>query len=112
MIYAAIAIFLVAAIFGIIIASAIIREQPTPKPLVFIHGILAATALAIVVIYVMKNPDKNPMVSLIILLIAATGGFVLFARDMTKKPGPVALVFIHALAAVAGVLGLVLFILP
>lgn len=112
MIYAAIAIFLAAAIFGLIIASAIIRKQPTPKPLVFIHGILAATALTIVIIYVLKNPGNNPMISLGLLIIAALGGFVLFARDMTKKPGPVALVVIHAFMAVSGVLGLILFVLP
>jgi carbon starvation protein CstA len=112
MIYAAIGLFLVAAIFGIIITSAILRGQPTPKPIVFIHGILAAIALGIVVYYVATNSGKNPIVSLVLLVVAALGGFVLFARDMTKKPGPIALVAIHALFAVSGVLGLVLFILP
>lgn len=111
MLYIAITIFLIVAVFGIIIASAILRNQPTPKPLVYIHGLLGAVALAIVVIYVMQHGDKNPMVSLVLLIVAALGGFVLFARDMTKKPGPFALVVIHALVAVSGVLGLVLFVM-
>jgi hypothetical protein len=110
MLYISIILFLIAAVFGIIIASAIIRKQPTPKPLVYIHGLLAAIALSIVVIYVLQHAEKNPMVSLILLLIGATGGFILFARDMTKKPGPVALILIHALFAVSGVLGLILFV--
>lgn len=110
MLYISIALFLTAAVFGVIIASAILRKQPTPKPLVYLHGLLGAAALTIVVIYVMQHADKNPMVSLVLLVIAALGGFVLFARDMTKKPGPFALVIIHALVAVSGVLGLVLFV--
>jgi hypothetical protein len=111
MIYLAIIILLAAAVFGLIIASAIIRNQPTPKPMVYIHGLLGALALAIIIFYVLKNPDNNPMVSLVLLCIAAVGGFILFGRDMSKKPGPVSLVVIHALMAVSGVLGLILFVM-
>jgi hypothetical protein len=111
MLYISIILFLIAAVFGVIIASAILRNQPTPKPLVYIHGLLGAIALAIVVIYVMQHSEKNPMISLVLLIIAALGGFVLFARDMSKKPGPFALVIIHAFVAVAGVIGLLLFVI-
>jgi hypothetical protein len=112
MLYISIALFAIAAVFGIIIASAILRNQPTPKPIVFLHGLLGASALVIVIMYVMQHPDQNPIVSLVLLIIAALGGFVLFARDMTKKAGPMALVIVHALVAVAGVLGLILFLMP
>jgi hypothetical protein len=111
MLYLSIALFLTAAVFGVIIASAILRNQPTPKPLVYLHGLLGAAALTIVIIYVLQHADKNPMVSLILLIIAALGGFVLFARDLSKKPGPFALVLIHAFVAVAGVVGLLLFVM-
>lgn len=109
MIYLAIGLFLVAAIFGVILASAIIRNQPTPKLVVFLHGLLAASGLTVVVIYCLKNLENRPVMSLIVLVVAALGGFVLFARDMQKKPGPFALVVIHALIAVSGVLGLIFF---
>lgn len=111
MIYIAIALFLCAAIFGIILANAILRGQPTPKPVVFIHGLLAAAGLAMVVLYAVKNAENKPMTSLILLIIGALGGFVLFARDMQKKPGPFMLVVIHALFGVSGVLGLLLFVM-
>jgi hypothetical protein len=111
MLYISIALFLGAAVFGLIVASAILRNQPTPKPAVYAHGLLGATALAIVVFYAIKNGDNSPVVSLILLIVAALGGFVLFARDMSRKPGPFALVLVHALVAVAGVLGLILFVL-
>ncbi len=112
MIYIAIALFLIAAVFGIILASAILRGQPTPKLIVFIHGFLAASALALVVVYVLKTAGDRPIISMILLIVAALGGFVLFARDMQKKPGPFALIAIHALVAVSGVLGLVFFLMP
>jgi hypothetical protein len=110
MLYISITLFLIAAVFGVILASAILKNQPTPKPVVYIHGLLGATALAIVVYYVIQHPDSNPLVSLGLLCIAALGGFILFARDLSKKPGPMALVIIHALVAVAGVLGLIMFV--
>ena len=112
MLYISIFLFLIAAVFGVIIASAILRNQPTPKPLVYLHGLLGASGLAIIVIYIVNHPDKNPLVSLVLLIIAALGGFILFARDMSKKPGPFALVLIHAFVAVAGVIGVLLFVMP
>ena len=111
MLYLAIFLFAVGAVFGIINASAIIRKQPTPKPVVFLHGLLGASGITILIIYVIQHADRNPMVSLVLLAIAALGGFILFARDMAKKPGPVALVLIHAFMALAGVVALVLFVL-
>jgi hypothetical protein len=39
-------------------------------------------------------------ISLLLFIIAAIGGFILFGRDLTKKPGPKWLAVIHALAAV------------
>lgn len=111
MLYISITLFLIAAVFGAIVASAIIRNRPTPKPLVYLHGLLGATALAIVVYYVILNAEHRPVTSLVLLIVAALGGFVLFVRDLSKKPGPVALVIVHALVAVAGVLGLILFVL-
>lgn len=110
MLYISITLFLVAAVFGAVIASAILRKQPTPKPLVYLHGLLAATALGTVIYYVIQHAESNPMISLVLLVIAALGGFVLFGRDLSKKPGPFALVVVHALVAVAGVIGLILFV--
>jgi len=110
MLYAIIAIFAVAAVLGLIIASAIISKKPeTPKAAVYGHGALAATALVLLLVYMYQNPDHYPQVSLILFVVAALGGFILFANDMRKKPGPVGLVVIHALVAVTAFVLLLLF---
>lgn len=110
MLYLAIAIFALAAVMGIIIAAAILGKKPeTPKPVVYIHGVLAATGLALLIYYAVSNPDNYPQASLIIFVVAALGGFILFFNDTKKKPGPAALVVIHALAAVTAFILLLMF---
>lgn len=109
MIYGSIILFALAAVLGLIIADAIFKGKETPKPVVYAHGAIAATGLVILVIYALQNPDHFPLVSLIIFVVAALGGFYLFANDMKKKPGPKAVVIIHALAAVTAFTLLLLF---
>ncbi|HYG20478.1 MAG TPA: hypothetical protein VD816_16175 [Ohtaekwangia sp.] len=94
-------LFAIAAVLGIAIAVAIISNKPaTPKPAVYAHGLFAATALALLIIYTLNSESSGTRLSLILFVIAALGGFVLFYRDLKKKPGPVGLVVVHALAAV------------
>jgi len=109
MLITSIIIFAIAAVLGLIIITALLKDKPTPKPVVFTHGILAATALVILVVFTVNNPAHSPVLSLVLFVVAALGGFVLFARDMSKKPGPKALAVIHALAAVVGFLILLAF---
>lgn len=109
MLITSIVIFAVAAILGLIVITALLKDKPTPKPVVFTHGALAAVALVLLVIFAVNNPDHSPVLSIVLFVIAALGGFVLFFRDMSKKPGPKALAVIHALAAVVGFLILLAF---
>lgn len=102
-------IFAVAAVFGLIIITTLLKDKPTPKALVFIHGILAAVALVILIVFSINNPGQSPLVSIVLFVLAALGGFVLFARDLSKKPGPKTLAVIHALVAVVGFLILLTF---
>lgn len=106
----AIIVFALAAVFGLLILTKILKNEATPKAAVFIHGALAATALLMVVYYVIENAEKSPKASLAVFLIAAAGGFILFSRDMQKKPLPKGLALIHAGAAVLGLLLLVFFV--
>lgn len=105
----ALSIFVLAAVFGLMILIHILKGESTPKPAVFIHGLLAALALVILIFYAI-NSQKSPVLSLIVLLIAALGGFLLFFLDMAKKPLPKSVALIHAGAAVLGVVLLLLFI--
>lgn len=102
-------LFALAAVFGLIVIANVLKEKTTPKPAVFIHGLLAAAALVLLIIYVVNNPDNAPMISLILFVVAALGGFVLFGVDMSKKQPPKPLALIHAGAAIVGFILLLFF---
>jgi hypothetical protein len=106
----AIVLFVLAAIFGLIVLIAILRNKPTPKPVVFIHGGVAAVALLLVILFTAGSSGEGPILSLVLFIIAALGGFTLFATDMRKKPIPKWLAMLHPLAAVAGLISLIIFV--
>lgn len=113
MLYLIIALFAGTAIMGLIVATAIFtNKQATPKPAVIIHGLLGATALVLLIVYMLNNPDNYPKVALILFVVAALGGFVLVYNDLgKKKPGPKGLVAVHALIAVTAFVLLLAFVL-
>jgi hypothetical protein len=100
MLYLIIALFALAAVMGIILAAAIFTKKPsTPKGAVVAHGLFAATALVLFIVYALNN--SFPQVSLILFIVGALGGAVLLYNDLArKKPGPFGLVIVHALVAV------------
>jgi FtsH-binding integral membrane protein len=111
MLYLAIGLFVLAAIFGLIVLTAVLRDQPTPKPAVFIHGGVAAIALLLVIFYIAKNNGSGPIWSLVLFILAALGGLTLFTMDMRKKPIPKWIAIIHPLVALAGLLALILYVM-
>jgi|SRR5688572_2316167 len=107
-IYVAIAVFGMAALFGMYLLSLILRNKTTPKGVTLIHGAMAAIALVLLIIYALGN-SPGPWSSIIIFIIAALGGFVLNYRDITGKTIPKWLGVVHGLAAVTGFILLLLF---
>jgi hypothetical protein len=110
MLYTIIAIFALAAILGMTLLSYVLRGKETPKGIMILHGLFAATALVLLLNYVFNN-EPNPMESAILFVIAALGGFVLVARDVTNKPIPKWLAVVHGLVAVGGFVLLIVFTL-
>ena len=102
MIYAAIGLFALSAILGLTILIKWLTKKEASKAVIWSHGLVAATALVILVVYALQNPDNYPQVSLILFVIAALGGFYMFFRDLNKKNSPLSIAFIHALLAVGG----------
>jgi hypothetical protein len=100
----ALVLFAAAAVFGIGIAIVLFRKRPTPKPVVALHGLLGASGLVTLVFYAFKQPHRSLTIAIVLLVVAALGGFYLVANDLRGKPGPLALVIIHALAAVIAVI--------
>lgn len=110
MLYTSLGAFALSAVLGLTILVRWLTKKDASKGVIYSHGIVAALALALLVIYAIQHPDHFPTISLVLFIISALGGFYMFFRDLAKKNSPMAVAFIHALLAVSGVVTLLLFI--
>jgi hypothetical protein len=98
--YVIISLFALGAIIGLYLLALVLQKKETPKFVAFIHGAFVATALVLLIIYNSKHPGLTE--SVVLFLIAATGGLVLITRDLTGKSLPRWLALAHGLIAVIG----------
>ena len=110
MINIAIVLFALSAILGLTILIKWLSKKDAPKAVIYSHGLVAATALVLLVVYAIQNPANFPQTSIVFFVISALGGFYMFIRDLQKKASPLAIAFIHALLAVTGLVTLLLFV--
>lgn len=101
----AVLLFALAAAGGLLLATLHFRGKDRPWPLAILHGLLAATGLVILLVAVAggRSPEHAKL-ALILFLVAAVGGFLLFAFHLQKKTLPSLVVVIHAGVAVAAFL--------
>ncbi len=111
MLITSIVLFALAAVSGVTILIPLLTGKPIIKPVSVIHGIFAASALIILIIFSINYNDDFPILSIILFVAAAIGGFILFVRDLNNKQGPKVLALIHAAAAVIAFLILFVFAL-
>lgn len=102
MLYLTIGLFAIAAVMGIINLKYWMSESKPPRGAVYTHGLFAASALVLLLIQAMKGEGAGLRTSLVFFIIAALGGFYLFARDLKGKVGPGWLAMIHGMVAVIG----------
>jgi hypothetical protein len=101
MLVVAAVLFALAALGGIIVATLHLKKNDAPISLALVHGLAAAVGLVLLIIAVTQMPSAGLAgVALAIFIIAALGGFVLFAMHLAKKSLPRGLIFLHGLAAV------------
>lgn len=103
MLIISIVFFVLSAILGLIVAIALLKKQTTSKPVVLSHGAVGTAGLVVLIFHGAKNPNSLLTTAIILLVVAALGGAVLFANDLRKKPGPLFLVIIHAVVALVAV---------
>ena len=108
--YITIALFALAAILGVTILVNWLNKKDAPRGVVYSHGVFAAIALVLLIVYVVNNPSNAPTTSLILFVLAALGGFYMFFRDLNKKNSPLAVAVLHALLAVGGFVALLIFV--
>lgn len=110
MIYSAIVLFALAAVLGLTILISWLSKKNASRAVIYSHGIVAAAALVLLIIYASRNPEHFPKASIVLFVTAALGGFYMFFADLRKNKRPVAVAFIHGLLAVAGFVMLLAFV--
>jgi hypothetical protein len=105
MIFAAVVVLGLAALGGLTLA--VIRlggAALPPTPIALIHGVVAATGLALLISVVIgQEVDPLVKVSLGVLVVAALGGATIFLGfHMRNRALPIPLVIGHGLIAITG----------
>jgi hypothetical protein len=101
----AVGIFAVGAIGGLVLASSVWHGQLAPWALSLLHAALGAAGLALTALVLFGQTGEVPPntgLALLLLVIAALGGFFLASYHLRKVPGPRVVVLIHAGVAVVG----------
>ena len=98
-----IVLFVLAALLGLTTAFRIFQKKPTVKGVAVAHGALGAVGLVALILYAVKNPHGLLTIAIVLLVVAALGGLLVFINDLRGQAGPLPLVGIHALAAVTAV---------
>ncbi len=91
-----------------VLLSFVLKGEHPPKSLVFTHGPLALAGIILLIVYSTKN-NPIPLESIVLFIIAATGGIVLVAHHFMGKTIPKWLGIMHGLIAVAGFIFLLIF---
>lgn len=103
----ALIVFAIAAVGGLILAAHVLRGKFAPWALSVLHALLGAAGLVLlIVLLVQGSAPQRVMIGLVLLIVAALGGFFLASFHLRKTLPPAAVVVIHAGVAVAGFLTL------
>ncbi|WED43998.1 hypothetical protein [Legionella cardiaca] len=108
MLLGALLFFALAAILGLYLLSYILTEKNTPKGVAIIHGSIAACGIILLIIYSFLY--QSPLASLIIFILAAAGGFLMFFWDIIGKKIPKFLAIGHGSLAILGFVLLLWFV--
>lgn len=102
MFFVPIVFFAIAALGGIALAAMCLKNRPLPLALAIAHGVLAATGLVFLIVAMVLAAATSTMLNtaLILFIVAAIGGAILFSFHLRSRPLPVPLVLGHGLLAV------------
>ena len=102
----AVLVFAMGALGGLYMASRVLGGHLAPWAVSLLHAALGATGLVLTGIVVLGPGGMTGIVpiALLILVVAALGGFFLASFHARKQLPPRAVVFVHAGAAVTGFL--------
>lgn len=101
------ALFALGALGGLFLAARSFMGRSLPVPVAALHGLLGASGLVLLIVgVVMGSGGGTARIALILLIIAALGGFYLLSFHIRKQQHPRAVIVVHATVAVIGFLTL------
>lgn len=106
MLQGAVIVFVIGALGGLGLASFVLRGHLAMWPLSILHALVGATGLVLTAIVLFGGGEPVPPhtgLALLLLVVAALGGFYLASYHLQNRPGPKPVVLIHAGVAVIGV---------
>ncbi|HHT0594329.1 TPA: hypothetical protein ACTXXA_002730 [Legionella anisa] len=115
MLKVAIVLFLAAVICGFFLLTAILQDRPVNQKIKALHGVFAGLGLLIMIVHMltfMSGQSSLLIASLIILIVAALGGLTLAMLARKGKPLPKLAVIVHPIIAIAGLIALVIYVMP
>ena len=115
MLILAIVLFLAAVVCGLFLLTAILQDRPVNVTVRNLHAVFAALGLLIIIVHMLTSmTGKSTLLpaSLILLIIAALGGLSLVAMTKKGKQVPKLAVLVHPIIALAGLIALVIYVLP
>lgn len=109
MVITAIVLISLAAILGLYLVTFVLKKKTPPKGVALIHGTLAALGIIVLLIYALTTSSHHKhWDSIIIFIIAATGGIYLFSKDIRHLEIPVWVALVHGAIGLTG-LGWILY---
>ena len=101
-------LFLVVMLAGTGLAVVERRGRKLPLKVSATHGVLGLLAIVLLITQALAHPGNYPVnFSILVFMITALGGLLLFAFRASKQNLPLGVVLLHALFAVAGLLFLI-----
>lgn len=102
----ALILFALAATGGLIMAVTRFGGRPQPSmALALVHGLAAAAGLVTLIAWIAKaDTALATTAGLVLMLLAAVAGFLLFGNHLKNKELPIPQLVVHAVVAVVGFL--------
>jgi hypothetical protein len=96
-------LFAVAAVGGVTMLALHLRKDNLPLPLALVHGAFAAAGLVVLILAVLLA-GASAVISVVLFVVAALGGFFLFALYLRGSKLPTPLILVHGGVAVVAFL--------
>lgn len=105
-------LFLIAAVFGLINLSSVLKNRRAPSLAVLAHGSFAVIALFILIAVIASGHTSTLLISSLgLFILAALGGFTLLSFDLRNRPIPKMLALGHPIFAIIAIILLILYAL-